>query len=268
MILTSWDDGHPLDLRIGEMLSRHGLSGSFFVPLENREGMAVMTATEKRELGKVHEIGSHTRTHCYLLNCDRNQAFEEITSGKRELEEQLGWRVDGFCYPGGKCDKGIAEMVRSAGFRYARTIENLRIDMGQDPWLIPTTLQFYPHDASTLLKNVIKHWSWSKPQLLWPRFKQPDFFSYARVLAEYCVEQDCVFHLWGHSWEIEALELWHELDHFFEYLSTLPSPSLHIKDAIQTAIDASSQLHQPTDGHRSTGGIACERKPIDRNGMS
>ncbi len=91
MILTSWDDGHPLDLRVGEMLSKHGLAGTFFVPIENREGQPVMSGfAECVNLISAHEIGSHTRTHCYLLRCSRSDAREEIETGKQQLEEILG----------------------------------------------------------------------------------------------------------------------------------------------------------------------------------
>ena len=47
---TSWDDGHPLDLRLAELLATHGFSGTFYVPRGNREGRPVMTTAELRAL--------------------------------------------------------------------------------------------------------------------------------------------------------------------------------------------------------------------------
>ncbi|MBP9058901.1 MAG: polysaccharide deacetylase family protein [Rhodoferax sp.] len=229
MILTSWDDGHPLDLRVGEMLSKHGLTGTFFVPLENREGLPVMTALQMRELDQCHEIGSHTRTHCYLLRCSRSEARSEIETGKQQLEEMLGHRVDGFCYPGGEFDSDVTELVKAAGFSYARTVENLRTDVGHDPWQMPTTLQFYPHGTSTLINNALKHWAFSKLALIRPRIESPDFFAYARQIAACCVRSNTVFHLWGHSWEIEEQGLWNELDSFLGYLSIFSSSSAPLK---------------------------------------
>jgi hypothetical protein len=32
-ITTSWDDGHPSDLRVAELLIKHGLRGTFYVPM-------------------------------------------------------------------------------------------------------------------------------------------------------------------------------------------------------------------------------------------
>ena len=34
-ITTSWDDGHPMDLRVAELLTRSGLPGTFYVPPSN-----------------------------------------------------------------------------------------------------------------------------------------------------------------------------------------------------------------------------------------
>ncbi len=234
MILTSWDDGHPLDLRIGEMLTKHGLAGTFFVPIQNREGKPVMNGAEMRELDSAHEVASHTRTHRYLLTCSRSEAREEIENGKQQLEEFLGHCVEGFCYPGGKFNQEITEMVRNAGYRYARTVENLRIDFGHNVWEIPTTLQFYPHGTGTLLKNAARHWEFSKSALILPRFRQRDFFAYARSLAEHCLGSNAIFHLWGHSWEIEEHGLWVELDSFFSFLGGLSRTSEPLRSAVKS----------------------------------
>ena len=37
-ITTSWDDGHPLDFRIAELLSEYRLRGTFYVPMESENG--------------------------------------------------------------------------------------------------------------------------------------------------------------------------------------------------------------------------------------
>src|SRR4051794_21779274 len=31
-ITTSWDDGHPLDIRIAELLAKYDLPGTFYIP--------------------------------------------------------------------------------------------------------------------------------------------------------------------------------------------------------------------------------------------
>ena len=104
---TSWDDGHPLDLRVAELLARYGCAGTFYVPRRNVEGRSVMTTHELRTLDAGFEIGGHTIDHVRL---DRLQPIErrrQIVDGKRLLEDELGHAVEGFSYPWGRsrhCD--------------------------------------------------------------------------------------------------------------------------------------------------------------------
>ena len=59
-------------------------------------------------------------------------------------------------------------MVRAAGFRYARTTVNLCFDPGTDPFQMPTTVQFYPHDRSVYLRNFAKAGGWALARDLRP----------------------------------------------------------------------------------------------------
>ena len=63
-ITTSWDDGHPLDLRVAELLAKHGLPGTFYVPMRAEHG--TMTTAQLRELSGAFEIGAHTVHHVDL----------------------------------------------------------------------------------------------------------------------------------------------------------------------------------------------------------
>ena len=47
-LTTSWDDGHPLDLRLADRLAARGFTGTFYVPRHNREGRPVLSAREVR----------------------------------------------------------------------------------------------------------------------------------------------------------------------------------------------------------------------------
>src|SRR5579872_2823021 len=57
-ITTSWDDGHPLDLRVADLLARYGIAGTFYVPATT--AMGTMSAAQFRELIPNFEIGAHT----------------------------------------------------------------------------------------------------------------------------------------------------------------------------------------------------------------
>lgn len=212
---TSWDDGHPLDLRIAEVLARRGFAGTFYIPAANREGREVLDDSALRRLAATHEIGSHTATHRYLAGLSRLQACEEIESGKRRIEDAIGRSTPGFCYPGGHFSDRDVALVRDAGFVYARTVDNLCIDAGSDPFRMPTTIQFYDHSRSVLARNFASRGHWpSRAAALATAVGASGLVARLVALLKLALARGQVFHLWGHSWEIEAFGGWKTLDQF------------------------------------------------------
>src|SRR5262245_3964954 len=87
-LTTSWDDGHPLDLRIAEFLAKHDLRGTFYVPLENSR--PTLSPAQIRELAGSAEIGAHTVHHLVLTTLVKDRACAEITESKSRIEEITG----------------------------------------------------------------------------------------------------------------------------------------------------------------------------------
>ena len=67
------------------------------------------------------EIGSHTRYHPMLPQLSREHQKHEIVSGKKDLEELLGKKIEGFAYPNGRATEAARQIVQDAGFTYACT---------------------------------------------------------------------------------------------------------------------------------------------------
>lgn len=215
---TSWDDGHPLDARLAELLSKHGFGGTFYMPLSNREGLPVLHPTEMRRLGQRFEIGSHTIDHCYLTSVDTGESRRQIVDGKYQIEQVLGHSVAGFCYPGGQYTLEHRKMVVDAGFEYARTISNFHQTLLGDPFCVPTTIQCYPHKREVLVRNFVKRGEWIKRcGLFFVAVGEENFaMRLRRVLDHVCLHGE-MFHLWGHSWELEGFDGWRQLDDFLRY---------------------------------------------------
>lgn len=214
----STDDGHPSDMKMAELLGKHGLNGTFYIPIKNREGLPVMCRSQIRDVGRQFEIASHTYDHCYLKNVGLVEANRQITEGKKRLEDLLGRAVTGFSYPGGKYREAHAAMVQSAGFEYARTTMNLRFDAGQNRFEIPTTIQFYPHPKAVYVRNYVKAGSWgARAKGLRLALQHDDWLARMYALFDYACEQESVFHLWAHSVDMNAINAWNEIDRFFEY---------------------------------------------------
>jgi peptidoglycan/xylan/chitin deacetylase (PgdA/CDA1 family) len=216
----SIDDGHPSDTRIAELLYRHGLHATFFIPIRNREGFPVMPPSKIRDLGETFEIGSHTYDHCYLNNVSAQLARYQINEGKQRLEDILGKPVHGFCYPGGKYHKIHIDMVKRAGFQYARTTTNLCFDVGASRFEIPTTCQFYPHKKSVYVRNFIRARHWRERHVgLRAVLLRDNWLERMYSLFEHANQTDGVFHLWGHSHNLDDLDLWSELDTFLGHVA-------------------------------------------------
>jgi hypothetical protein len=218
MFTTSWDDGHPLDARLADLLSRHGLQGTFYVPVSNREGLPVMPAEDLRRLDQAFEIGSHTIDHCYLSTVAAVEACRQIGEGKSRIEQILGHRVTGFCYPGGHYTSEQRRMVVEAGFEYARTTVGFHRTLPADPFVMPTTIQFYPHPRTVCVKQFIGRGEWRQRRELFGLAVGPgDFLSRLRGMLDHVCLRGGVFHLWGHSWELEGFNGWRQLERFLQY---------------------------------------------------
>jgi len=212
-LTTSWDDGHPLDLGIAELLAKHDLRGTFYVPLENAR--PTLSSAQIRDLSSAFEIGAHTLHHLVLTKLPNERARAEIVESKNRLEEITGKMCSVFCFPSGKYSAAHLEMLREAGYSGVRTVELLSLDhphAHNGLVIMPTTVQAYPHRRLTYFRNAAKR---SRYKVVWSlihRLADSDWSSAAISLLDIARTSGGVFHLWGHSWEIEESRQWGALD--------------------------------------------------------
>ncbi len=78
-----------------------GLLGRAYPWTAREAGIRIMTADELRALARVPlvDVGSHTVAHSVLSKASGEQAYGEMASSKRSLEELLGRTVESFAYP-------------------------------------------------------------------------------------------------------------------------------------------------------------------------
>ena len=239
-LTTSWDDGHPLDLRVADLLTRHGFAGTFYVPRANREGPPVMTTGELRTLGASFEIGGHTIDHVRLVGLSAAERDRQLRDGKRRVEDELGGPITGFCYPGGAHDRAVRGAVRAAGFRYARTVTNLSLDRPRDRYQLATTLQLFPHRPVTYLSNFARRGDWrARVAPLAICLRDGSLDGCLERLLRFAAQRGGVFHLWGHSWELEAHGLWGTLERFLRVAGGLVAREHRLPNAA-VAGDAAS----------------------------
>jgi peptidoglycan-N-acetylglucosamine deacetylase len=212
-VTTSWDDGHPLDLRLAELLERYGLPATFYVPLSNSR--PTLSPAEIRELSQRFEIGAHTVNHLRLQGLAESEARREIGDSKKRLEDILGKPCSIFCFPGGNYGRIHFRMLRDAGFGAARTVELLSFEPPRTRdgiAVIPTTMQAYPHHTAAYLRNAAKRFSVEAVWNLIRGGSTKPWHEFAGVLLKRAADCGGVFHLWGHSWEIEETGQWQALE--------------------------------------------------------
>src|SRR5438270_8257802 len=125
-ITTSWDDGHPSDVRMAELLARYGLRGTFYIP--RTAGMDMLSAAALRDLAGSFEVGGHTIRHVTLTEVSDADARREIAESKAWLEGATGRPCPMFCPPRGKYRRRHLDLIREAGYAGVRTVELLSLD--------------------------------------------------------------------------------------------------------------------------------------------
>jgi len=86
-VISSWDDGHPMDLVIADALKQNNIDGIFYIPNSNG-GRQVIKSYEIKHLSKLgFEIGGHTFSHPNdLKELSKEQLHDEIIKNKYWLE--------------------------------------------------------------------------------------------------------------------------------------------------------------------------------------
>jgi len=228
-ITTSWDDGNPSDLRVAELLVKHGLRGTFYVPRSAKTG--TMTAAQIRDLGSVFEIGAHTLHHVVLTGMMKEKAWREISDSKSWLEDTIGHSCRMFCPPSGEFSKEHVCMIQSAGFIGLRTTELGSLDHPRKQTgfaLMPTTLQAYPHGLVAVARNAAKRFAFGNLWRLIANGRAAEWPILARSLLHRVLDDGGVFHLWGHSWELGVANQWTHLDDVLQAMEEIRAnvPSL------------------------------------------
>jgi peptidoglycan-N-acetylglucosamine deacetylase len=221
---TSWDDGHPHDMRVADLLTKYGLTGTFYIPIENSR--PVMAAREIRWLGETFEVGAHTTHHVVLTEVPEAFAEDEVRESKKRLEDITGSPCEAFCFPKGRFRRSHLNMVRRAGFRCARTVELLSIRFPihcAGIRLIQTTVQANPHHWTVYAKNCAKRLSLKGLANLVLHAHSRNWRGTARSMLEVVAQHGGVFHLWGHSWEIDDQQQWPQLESVLRGMRELQS---------------------------------------------
>jgi len=227
VITTSWDDGHLADLRLADLLERYRIPATFYIPQYDRlADQPVLKPAQLRTLAdRGFEIGAHTINHAVLTTVTDEIARQEIAESRRYIADATGRDCTMFCAPQGKFTPAHVQMIRDAGLAGLRTVEMWSTDWPRprqaansanrfDFAEMPTTLQAHPQTAASIARNLLKRRAVSNAWLYLKhgRAAGTDWPTQATALLKHVLEHGGVFHLWGHSWELEAYDQWAKLE--------------------------------------------------------
>lgn len=220
IVTTSWDDGDRADLKLAEILRSRGIRGTFYVPVKPYRGESTLDRAELRALSSENfEVGAHGFSHKLLWNLPAEELAREVDPCKPFLEDILGTDVRMFCYPRGRYDSNVMRALKEAGYWGARTVRMLATQLEFDPFEMPTTVQIFPHPKFSYLKNVAHARKMEGVHVCLAHItKLSNWLELGKILFDSVLQAGGIWHLYGHSWEIDRLRLWDDLKQILDYV--------------------------------------------------
>jgi peptidoglycan/xylan/chitin deacetylase (PgdA/CDA1 family) len=224
IVTTSWDDGDIRDRRVGEMLLGRGMRGTFYCPVEAYLGRPALSKGDmRRMIDEGLEIGGHGIAHEIMTETAPDKMDGIVAGAKAFLEDAVGREVPMYCYPRGRYTRDAMHALRRAGYKGARTVRLFDTGTHHDLFELPTTMQACPHTRVQYFRNILR--GQSAPRLLDYAVRlrtSADWLSMGKTFFDRVIAQGGVWHLWGHSWELDDLNLWTPLAEMLDYVAGRP----------------------------------------------
>ncbi len=211
IITTSWDDGHPLDLKLAQVLLKYDVPATFYIPIDY-VGRQNMNSKEIREIAQCFDIGGHTYHHTRLTQVSLKDAERDIIEGKKRLEEIIDRELLCFAYPYGEFNDRIINLVRQAGFIGGRTMQLFRTRI-RAPFKMGITIYAAGISSATYVKHtMISRDKSFRYALLKNSLFGRSWNNIAAKTLDLVIENGGIWHLQGHSWEIDNNNEWKQLE--------------------------------------------------------
>jgi len=237
-ITFSFDDNHKLNLKVADLFDEFGFKATYYI---NRDIIPKypqpMTEDEIKNLfERGFEIGAHTLTHPVLTTIESDEElWDEIKGSKDYLENLLGTKICGFCYPKGQFNTKVIDFVKSAGYSYGRTVGEGCTANPSNLYTIVPTIQIYNKARRRYLrfkKRLIN----KEPYSMSGDWKRSCLLFMRKLKEEEPVKSERIIHIWGHSWEINQQDLWKDLENILEWMNNYNLKSVCNNEAYKIKI--------------------------------
>ena len=133
-LTLSYDDGVEQDIRLMDILDKHGIRCTFNLNSGcwAREGTVYpkgqvhrrLTASQAAKIyaNPNHEVAAHCLTHASLTELSPAEIAHEVLADRENLEAMFGGIIRGLAYPFGTYSDTVVEALKATGTAYARTV--------------------------------------------------------------------------------------------------------------------------------------------------
>lgn len=198
----SFDDGVIYDRRLAELFNKYGMKCTFnlnsgklsHADAWELEGTPIyhLNRSEILDVYQGHEIASHSLTHPFLEKFDYDTQRSEIATDIENLESYFHTKIKGFALPYGTYNETTIQVLKDLGIHWNRTAgTSMSFDMPKDLLLFKGTCHFRNEEIMRLAKEFV----------------------------EMDPEEDKVFYIWGHSYELEVFHLWDAFEELLKFLA-------------------------------------------------
>lgn len=202
-ITFSFDDGNFDDIRLVSVMNKYGLKSTFNLcssMLADTTGWQYLPEKEVRHFNYCeypnlfdgHEVASHTVRHLPLETLSREALHDEIELDRTFLKALYGYDIIGMALPYGSYGEKVTEFLNASDILYCRTT------MDTNGFAVPDTLP---------ILNPTCHFRAGNLDELTDSFLSDDS------------ENDLLFYIWGHSYELVTEEDWEDFENFCKKIS-------------------------------------------------
>ncbi len=194
VVTFSFDDAVLQDERLVELLNKYNLKCTFNVNSGlygglNRPRLDLDTL---KRIYNGHEVASHGETHAHLKNLNLDEIRKEIKNDVLNLERDFNEKIVGFAYPYGEFNDDTITALKEANLKYARTV-------------ISSFNFLYPSDLYLL-----------KPTC---HYRYDGLFKLVEDFLNLDDDNDYLFYIWGHSYELDEDDGWERIEKLFKLIS-------------------------------------------------
>ena len=199
-VTLSYDDGSEQDIRLMDIMNRHGIKGTFNISAglyspegkQFKEGAVCRRMTREASIALYqnsgHEVAVHGYSHPFLDQMPSSRIALEALEDRVSHERDYGGIVRGMAYPFGTFDQTVIDALRNAGIVYSRTT------VATGKYAVPTDWYSWNptcKHTDSRLKELTKNFLAAKGD------KAP-----------------MLFYLWGHSFEFDSDNNWNVIENF------------------------------------------------------